>query len=279
MDHIYVNLKRFDIPTQFGGINSISSPHEWAETILKAVQNEVKKYENNAEFTFFFPETHIIPAVQALDESSNIHIGSQSVFREDVSEGENFGAFTSNRTAKSMKAIGSDSVLIGHLEERNDYMDILRRAGSSDFTLVNEILNEEIKRAQEIDLSVLYCIGEREDEKDDWEEVLRNQLHMGLKDINKANITIAYEPVWSIGPGKTPPSKKYIQKIANLIKEEVGEQVPVVYGGGLQESNVEMISSIEELNGGLIALTRFSGEIGFYPEEFISIINLYFQNK
>ena len=239
----------------------------------------MKKYENNAEFTFFFPETHIIPAVQALDESSNIHIGSQSVFREDVSEGENFGAFTSNRTAKSMKAIGSDSVLIGHLEERNDYMDILRRAGSSDFTLVNEILNEEIKRAQEIDLSVLYCIGEREDEKDDWEEVLRNQLHMGLKDINKANITIAYEPVWSIGPGKTPPSKKYIQKIANLIKEEVGEQVPVVYGGGLQESNVEMISSIEELNGGLIALTRFSGEIGFYPEEFISIINLYFQNK
>ena len=49
----------------------------------------------------------------------------------------------------------------------------------------------------------------------------------------------------------------------------------MVYGGGLKTDNAEMLASISEINGGLIALTRFSGEIGFYPEEYLEIIRLY----
>ena len=48
-----------------------------------------------------------------------------------------------------------------------------------------------------------------------------------------------------------------------------------VYGGGLKAHNAAMLASIEEIDGGLIALTRFSGEIGFYPEEYLEIIRLY----
>ena len=33
--------------------------------------------------------------------------------------------------------------------------------------------------------------------------------------------------------------------------------------------------SIPEIDGGLIALTRFQGEIGFYPEEYLEIIRTY----
>ena len=85
---------------------------------------------------------------------------------------------------------------------------------------------------------------------------------------------IAYEPVWSIGPGKTPADKPYITKAAKLIKEVSGG-LDVVYGGGLKSDNAEMLASIGEIDGGLIALTQFTGEIGFYPEQYIEIIKKY----
>ncbi len=278
MKHIYVNLKRFDIPKEMGGVNSVSDAKDWAATLLAPVQEGVKQYEDAGEFTFFLPEAHLIPALNTLDEDSKVKIGAQSVFREDVEEGGNFGAFTSNRTAKAVKALGSDSVLIGHLEERKDYLSILEQAGVSDLTLVNTFFNQEMKQAENADLSILYCIGEREEEMENWQEVLRTQLIKGLEGIDKSNVAIAYEPVWAIGPGKIPPGKEYIKKIVTFIKSEVGADVPVIYGGGLQESNVEMIRSIDALDGGLIALTRFSGDIGFYPEEFLRIVELYFQS-
>lgn len=93
-----------------------------------------------------------------------------------------------------------------------------------------------------------------------------------------SSVVIAYEPVWSIGPGKTPAGKDYITKVAKLIKSVIGN-VPVVYGGGLKEANAEMLSSIDEIDGGLIALTRFTGEIGFYPDEYLRIVELYMNGK
>ncbi len=49
----------------------------------------------------------------------------------------------------------------------------------------------------------------------------------------------------------------------------------MIYGGGLKRDNARMLASIEEIDGGLIALTRFQGKIGFYPEEYLEIIRLY----
>ena len=88
------------------------------------------------------------------------------------------------------------------------------------------------------------------------------------------HVVIAYEPIWSIGPGKTPADKPYITKIARFVKERTGG-MDVVYGGGLKQDNAAMLASIEEIDGGLIALTRFSGEIGFYPDEYLDIIRRY----
>jgi len=50
-----------------------------------------------------------------------------------------------------------------------------------------------------------------------------------------------------------------------------------VYGGGLKEENAGMIAQIETIDGGLVALTRFTGQIGFYPEELKKIIEKYQQ--
>ena len=97
---------------------------------------------------------------------------------------------------------------------------------------------------------------------------------LGLDGVDKSKIVIGYEPVWSIGPGKTPADKDYITKIARFVKERTGG-MDVVYGGGLKADNAAMLASIDEIDGGLIALTRFQGEIGFYPEEYLEIIRLY----
>ena len=123
-------------------------------------------------------------------------------------------------------------------------------------------------------MDVLYCVGEKSEEQERWQEVLRAQLETGLDGVDMSRVVIGYEPVWSIGPGKTPAGREYIEKIARFIKEVTGG-ADVVYGGGLKTDNAEMLASIPEIDGGLIALTRFSGRIGFYPDEYLEIIALY----
>lgn len=275
MKHIYLNLKRFDVPVELGGVNRLAPVADWGAAVVGGTQEALRKYDREkVEFVQYLPEAHLISAAAARSEGSPVRLGSQGVYRMNTAVGGNFGAFTTNRPASAVKAMGCESTLIGHCEERNDKKGILAEAGVSDSAAVNRLLNQEILRAQEAGLTVLYCIGETSEEQPRWEEVLGEQLDIGLKDADKGKIVIGYEPVWSIGPGKTPAGKDYISKIARFVKERTGG-MDVVYGGGLKADNAGMLASIEEIDGGLIALTRFQGEIGFYPEEYLEIIRLY----
>ncbi len=275
MKHIYLNLKRFDIPAGDGGVNRLAPVQEWGACIVKGIQQELKSYgAEEAEFVVYFPEAHVLTAAAALDEGSPVGVGCQGVYREDVAAGGNFGAFTANRTAKAMKALGCGSVLIGHCEERKDKAGILAEAGVKDTAAVNRLLNKEIQAAVAAGLKVLYCIGEAAEEQPCWKEVLKEQLTVGLDGVDKSQVVIAYEPVWAIGPGKIPPDQDYIAMIASYIKE-VTSGMDVVYGGGLKSDNARMLASIPDIDGGLIALTRFSGDIGFYPEEYLEIVRMY----
>lgn len=275
MKHIYLNLKRFDVPAELGGVNRIAPVKEWASYIIANTQEELKRYDRNeVEFAMYFPEVHLLGAAKAKIEDSPIKIGCQSVYRADVSKGGNFGAFTSNRPAAAMVAAGCETTIIGHCEERNDKAGILAEAGIINTDAVNRLLNQEIKCAIDRGMSVLYCIGEKSEEQKQWREVLGKQLEIGLKDVDTSKVVIAYEPIWSIGPGKTPADKEYITKIARFVKEKTSG-MDIVYGGGLKEENAAMLASIDEIDGGLIALTRFQGEIGYYPGEYLEIIKLY----
>ncbi len=275
MKHIYLNLKRFDIPPELGGVNRIAPIQDWGAFVVTQTQDQLTQFDPaQVEFVQFLPEAHLIAAAAALKPGSAVQLGSQGVYREDTAVGGNFGAFTTNRPANAVKALGATATLIGHCEERRDKAGILAEAGVIDPAAVNRILNQEVKAAVAAGLSVLYCIGETSEEQGRWQDVLSEQLSVGLSGVDTSRVVIAYEPVWAIGPGKTPPDRAYIEKIARFVKEQTNG-MDIVYGGGLKVDNAAMLASIPEIDGGLIALTRFSGEIGFYPDEYIEIIRTY----
>ena len=272
MKHIFLNLKRFDIPPELGGVNRIAPVKQWGSFIVSRTEDALRAFD--AEFVFFLPESHLLHATGARGESSPIKIGSQGVYREDTSVGGNFGAFTSNRTANIVKAMGCEYTLIGHCEERRDKAGILAEAGIAETSAVDRILAKQVHAAQKAGLSVLFCVGEDLADRDRWRDILKAQLEAGLAGADMGSIVIGYEPIWSIGPGKTPAGKEDITEAARFIKQCTGG-ADVVYGGGLKADNAGMLASIAEIDGGLIALTRFTGEIGFYPDEFLQIVRLY----
>lgn len=275
MKHIYLNLKRFDVPVELGGVNRLAPVKDWGAAVVQGTQEALRRYDpSKVEFVQYLPEAHLLGAVGALTENSPVKLGSQGVYRMNTAVGGNFGAFTTNRTANAVKSMGCVTTIIGHCEERRDKAGILAEAGVSDTAAVNRLLNKEIQAAVKAGLSVLYCIGETSEEQERWQEVLREQLETGLAGVDREKVTIAYEPVWAIGPGKVPPDKEYITRIGSFVKEVTGG-MDVVYGGGLKTDNAEMLASVPVMDGGLIALTRFSGEIGYYPEEYLEIIRTY----
>ncbi len=269
MKHIFLNLKRFDIAREFGGVNDVASTCEYGKTIASGIEKGVADIDG-INFAIFFQEGHIMNASKEL---SKVHCGCQGVFRRDTAPGVNFGAFTTFQTANSATAMGADYALIGHCEERNNLREIIERSGGTNFDVINEILNEEIKCAISAGMKVLYCVGERTEEQPTKAEVLATQVEMGLKDIPLESVQIAYEPVWAIGPGKPVPTAEYIDEVARLIKSVAS--VPVVYGGGLKLENAEMMAKIDSIDGGLIALTTFGADFGFSVDNYMKIVKKY----
>ncbi len=310
MKQIFVNLKRFDVPRDKGGVCPEDNAKSWIQNVIsKSIRLNLGSLEG-ANVVYFVPEALIIPACEKLKEypknqRANLSIGCQSVFRHNIKPGENFGAFTSNMPAASAYQMGCKWSMIGHSEERRDKHEIIA-AFEPDWNLrddlrersckaVDNLINKEVQSALEQGMDVLLCIGETEEERGAGcfqeqqihiKKTLTGQLERGLMGVKrylslKRKIVIGYEPIWAIGPGKPLPSKDYIAYVSKLIKDTVwnlyGFDVPVVYGGGLKEENAGMISSIETIDGGLVALTRFSGEIGFYVEDLKLIIDKYLQ--
>lgn len=304
MRDIFINLKRFEVPRSIGGVCPEESPTAWIAGVLNSCRELGLAKLTDLRFSFFVPEALIPAAVEA--SRGEFAIGSQGVFRENVVPGANFGAFTTNLPAAAAANLGCSWSIIGHSEERRDKLGIIaayqkevledpalnQRAVSA----VNGLINQEVLRALESGLNVLLCVGETAQERGEGsfaeqkpriEQALRTQLLESLKGVeaflDEREVVIGYEPIWAIGPGKTPPDGDYISFVAELIKklvsEELGLKLKVVYGGGLKKENAAMLGSLSAVDGGLVALTRFTGEIGFYPRELGEIVDEYLKGK
>ena len=129
MKYIFLNLKRFDIPPELGGVNRLAPMPKWGSDIVTGVQEKLCPLVGECRFPIFFPEAHILKAAAALMPDSPVELGCQGVFRQDTAVGGNFGAFTTGRTARAAAVMGCQWTMIGHCEERRDKAGILAEAG------------------------------------------------------------------------------------------------------------------------------------------------------
>lgn len=309
MEEIYVNLKRFEVPRDKGGLCPTENPTEWISSVMKKSVQLGLGCIDNLLLVYLLPEGLIPAAINELQkypstDTRMIAVGCQGVHWEDIQPGKNFGAFTSSLPATAAKNLGSSWAIIGHSEERKAKLQVIETFETSIISnekqraratrAVDQMVRSEVGHALETGLNVLLCVGESAQEKgsgnfDDQqpriESILKTQLLTDLEYMNEINgeckVVIGYEPIWAIGPGKTPPGEAYISFVSgfikNVVKENFGLEVSVVYGGGLKEENATMISGIETIDGGLVALTRFTGEIGFDVDELKGIIDKYLE--
>ena len=174
MKHIYLNLKRFDIVPERGGVNRLAAPDAWGEAVASSIRPVAERYQDVAEFAAFLPEAHLIGACRAA-KASPLGIGSEGVHFADTAKGGNFGAFTTLRTANSVAQLGCTWTLIGHCEERMQLRALMGEAGADPEEIEHasdRILAREVEAAQKAGLKVLFCMGERTEEQESWEEVL-----------------------------------------------------------------------------------------------------------
>lgn len=214
------------------------------------------------EFEFNKVDVLIAPSFVTLESLRKNLKDEIKLAGQNVSEFDD-GAFTGEISTTMLKDIGVEDVIIGHSERREKFSES------------DEIINAKVKKALEDDLSVILCLGESLEIKEEGKEIdfvrdeLLNSLD-GVKDLG--NLTIAYEPIWAIGTGKTCSSEdaeNMCKEIRNIINEKYGEisqQIRILYGGSVKPSNAGEILSKENIDGVLV------GGASLKASDFIEII-------
>ena len=80
MKHIFLNLKRFDISPEHGGVNRLAPMQGWGRAIVEATQEQLRAFPE-AEFVMYMPEAHLIAAAAARTAGSPVKLGSKGVYR------------------------------------------------------------------------------------------------------------------------------------------------------------------------------------------------------
>ena len=194
-------------------------------------------------------------------QNTNIKIGAQNMHWAEK------GAYTGEVSAKMLKAIGVEYVIIGHSERR------------SYFNETDESVNKKIKAAFENELKPIVCVGETLEEREAGKtaDIITNQTRLALDGLSSEqvkNSIIAYEPIWAIGTGKTATSEDANNSIKEIRKEiekiygkDVAECVIIQYGGSVKSSNAKELFSTSDIDGGLV------GGASLVPDEFAKIVN------
>ncbi|MCF7871082.1 MAG: triose-phosphate isomerase [Candidatus Omnitrophica bacterium] len=191
------------------------------------------------------PYTSLLAAGQAVKDSL-IELGAQNM------HWENSGAFTGEVSPQMVKESGCKFVIAGHSERRKYFSE------------TNQEVNKKIKAAISAGLLPIVCIGEtleqREQKKE--REVVEKQLKEGfdsLPEEDLGKITVAYEPVWAIGTGKTA-SGEQAEEMHSFIREwfknayssQTAEKLRLLYGGSVKPGNIKELISKENIDGALV---------------------------
>ncbi|HEY6814474.1 MAG TPA: triose-phosphate isomerase [Croceibacterium sp.] len=191
-------------------------------------------------------------------EAGLIGVGAQDCH---AAEG---GAHTGDISAAMIKDAGAGFVIVGHSERRADH-------GESDADV-----RAKAECAQAVGLSTIVCVGETEAQRDagEAEAVVAAQLDGSLPrgDHAAEKLSVAYEPVWAIGTGRTPTLEdvgamhRSIRARLGEIYGEAGAQVRILYGGSVKPENAAELLGVDEVGGALV------GGASLTAESFLGII-------
>ena len=174
--------------------------------------------------------------LEAFLNNCDYPIGAQNM-HYDIS-GEHTGEVSSNQ----LKSMGVEYSIIGHYERVREFKES------------SSIINQKLLGALDSNIIPILCFGEDMDE--DYRVVLPKIFDSYLKDIDNIEFIIfAYEPIYAIGTGTLPNTKK-IKEISEFINgylESKYKKRPIlIYGGSVDSGNVHDIINIDSLNGVMV---------------------------
>lgn len=228
-------------------------------SLFSEIVNMVKDEKQGSQIAVICsPFIHLGSLVQL--SNGIVGIGAQNCHQNDS------GAFTGEVSAKMIKSVGCEYIIIGHSERRQYYAES------------DTLLAEKTKKALENGLSPIFCIGETLDERNSgsYYEVIKSQLENGVFGFGAADfakIILAYEPVWAIGTGLTATPAQ-AQDVHAFIRSEIeakyganmADDTSILYGGSCNAQNAGDLFSQNDIDGGLI------GGASLKSRDFVDII-------
>jgi triosephosphate isomerase len=209
----------------------------------------------------FFPPFPILEAVgRALRGRADASVGGQNCHWEAE------GAFTGEVSAPMLAAAGARRVLVGHSERRQLF-------GETDETCALKL-----RAALAAGLDPMLCVGETLEERDRGRArtVVLRQLTRVVKDLTRdehARLSIAYEPVWAIGTGRTaePGDAQEMHAaireiLASVSSADAARATPVLYGGSVKPGNAARLLAEPDVDGALV------GGASLDPSDFAAIV-------
>ena len=168
------------------------------------------------------------------------------------------GAYTGEVSAAMLAEFGCRYVLVGHSERRQRY-------GETDAAVA-----AKFAAARAAGVTPILCLGETLAERDAGrtEQVVGRQLDavLGLNEMQSfENAVVAYEPVWSIGTGRTATPEQ-AQEIHSFLRKRLPTSTRLLYGGSVKSDNAASLFAMADIDGGLI------GGASLVAADFIAIV-------
>jgi len=194
----------------------------------------------------------IAPPFTALERVARIVSGTPVLLGAQNMGPETSGAHTGEVSPGMLKDVGVRVVILGHSERRHAY-------GEAD-----DLINRKVRVALEQGLEVILCVGEtlEERERGITEKLVERQVNEGLAGVAEKTlpaVTIAYEPVWAIGTGKTatPQDAQAIHAVirslvARLYSASAGDRLIIQYGGSVKTDNIRGLMAMQDVDGALV---------------------------
>ena len=228
----------------------------WKMNGTRAMLSEARAIDRAAQ-RYMKVEVALAPPFTLLHavhrEAEQIGVGAQ-----DCHPGAE-GAHTGDINASMIADAGAKFVILGHSERRQDHSE------------TKDLINAKIESALEAGLRVILCCGEPLETRDAGkaERYVLDQLKAALPlfEDPAERLTIAYEPIWAIGTGRTATSEDIAamhSAIRALLNETYGEEasslVRILYGGSVKPDNARDILATPEVGGALVGGASLSAE-------------------